>query len=188
VSRILKGIFAIAMLWALSACATPAQPGRMAPESAVFRGDGFDAALHNGIAVTKVGGGEKTHPLWVSKVGDEEMREALRLSLQQYGVYASSEAGAPFRLEVFLIELRQPVNGLAMIVTSVVRYKLVRSSDDRAIYDDVVTASYHAAMNEALISVQRVKLANEGSIRANIASFLTHLHSLDSAKLLTGSK
>ena len=182
VSRILNGIFMIAMLGVLSACAPAVQPGRMVPESAVFRGDRFDSPLHNAIAVTRVGGGEKTNLLLVSKVGDEEMRETLRLSLQQYGFHASSEAGAPFHLEVFLIELRQPVSGLTMIVTSVVRYKLVRSSDDQAIYDDIITASYQATVNEAFVGAQRLKLANEGSIRANIASFLTRLDSLNIAK------
>ncbi len=183
VSLILDGILIIAMLCTLSACAAPAEPGRMVPEPAVVRADGFAPALHNAIALAKVGGGEKTHPLGVSKVGDEEMTEALRLSLQRYGVYASSGIRAPFRLEVFLIELRQPVNGLTMIVTSVVRYRLVRNSDGRSIYDDVITASYRAATDEAFTGVQRLKLANEGSIRANIASFLASLHSLDVAKV-----
>jgi hypothetical protein len=46
-------------------------------------------------------------------------------------------------------------------------------------YDDIITASYKATMGDAFSGVHRLKLANEGSIRANIAVFLQHLHSLN---------
>jgi hypothetical protein len=66
-----------------------------------------------------------------------------------------------------------------MIVTSAMRYKLTRSPDDQVVYDDIITASYKATMGDAFSGVHRLKLANEGSIRANIAVFLQHLHSLN---------
>jgi len=106
----------------------------------------------------------------------------LRLSLKQYGFLSTSDLAAPFRLEVFLIELKQPVSGFTTIVDSVMRYKLTRSSDDRVVYDDIITASYRATMDDAFYGVQRLKLANEGSIRANIEAFLGHLHSLNLTK------
>lgn len=177
-NQVYRCVLAIVVLCVLNSCATPAQPGGMVPEPALFRSDSFDPAFRAAITPTRVGGGEKTNPLLVSKVGDDEMRDALRLSLERYGLYAPSEAVAPFLLEVFLIELKQPTSGYTIIVSSVVRYKLIRSKDERVIYDDIITAFYRATLNDAAMGIRRLKLANEGSIRANIASFLDRLHSL----------
>jgi hypothetical protein len=151
----------------------------MVPESTLYLSCGPDSPLYNAIAISKVGGGEKTNPLLASKVGNNELEEALRLSLSQRGFLCTSDVAAPFRLEVFLLELQQPATGYTMIVTSAMRYKLTRRSDDQAVYDDIITASYKATMGDAFSGVHRLKLANEGSIRANIAVFLQHLHSLN---------
>jgi hypothetical protein len=171
----------IAMLGTLVACATPARPGLMVPESA-FPSSSLDSPLRDSIAITKVGGGEKTNPLLVSKVGDKELHETLRLSLEQSGFLSTSEIAAPFRLEVFLIELKQPRSGLTTIVDSVIRYKLTRSSDNQVVYDDIITAHYQATVGDAVYGPHRLKLANEGSIRANIAIFLENLRSLNIPK------
>jgi len=172
----------VAMLGVLSACATPAQPGHMVPESALFPSYSPDSPLRNAIAISKAGGGEKTNPLLVSKVGSNELHESLRLSLSQYGLLNTSDVAAPFRLEVFLIELKQPPGGLTIIVTSVIRYKLTHSCDNKVVYDDIITASYKATVGDAFYGPHRLKLANEGSIRANIATFLENLHSLNISK------
>ena len=178
----LRLIFIIAMLGVLSACATPARPGHMVPESALLPSSNLDSPLRDSIAITKVGGGEKTNPLLVSKVGDKELHETLRLSLKQCGFLSTSDIAAPFRLEVFLIELKQPRSGLTAIVDSVMRYKLTRSSDRQVVYDDIITAHYQATVGDAVYGPHRLKLANEGSIRANIASFLENLRSLNISK------
>jgi hypothetical protein len=175
-------VLLFAMLGVLSACATPAQPGHMVPESALFPSYSPDSPLRNAIAISKAGGGEKTNPLLVSKVGDKELHETLRLSLKQCGFLSTSDVAAPFRLEVFLIELKQPRGGLTAIVDSVMRYKLTRSGDDQVVYDDIITASYKATVGDAVYGPHRLKLANEGSIRANIATFLENLHSLNISK------
>jgi hypothetical protein len=116
-------------------------------------------------------------------VGDKELHETLRLSLSQYGLLSTSDVAAPFCLEVFLIELKQPAVGLTMIVTSAMRYKLTRSRDDQVVYDDIITASYQATVGDSVLGYHRLKLASEGSIRANIATFLENLHSLNISKL-----
>jgi hypothetical protein len=151
----------------------------MVPGSALLPSSSHDSPLRDSIAITKVGGGEKTNPLLVSKVGDKELHETLRLSLKQCGFLSTSDFAAPFRLEVFLIELKQPPGGLTIIVTSVIRYKLTRSCDNQVVYDDIITASYQATVGDAVYGPHRLKLANEGSIRANITTFLENLRSLN---------
>ncbi len=172
-------ILLTALLGVLSGCATPARPGHMVPESTLFSSCSPDSPLRNAIAISKVGGGEKTNPLLVSKVGDKELNETLRLSLERFGFLSTSDVAAAFRLEVFLVELKQPSGGYTTIVTSVIRYKLTRSSDDQVLYDDIITASYKVTVGDVFYGVHRLKVANEGSIRTNIAVFLQHLHSLN---------
>jgi hypothetical protein len=174
-------VFIIAMLGTLSACAPPARPGHMVPELALFSSHSLDSPLRNAIAIWKVGGGEKTNPLLVSKVGDKELHETLRLSLERFGFLSTSDVEAPFRLEVFLIELKQP-HGYITVVTSVMRYKLARSPDDQVVYDDIITVSYKVTVGDVFFGTHRLKVATEGSIRANIATFLGNLHSLNISK------
>lgn len=176
-------VLMISMLALLTACpAAPARTGHMVPESTLFLSCSPDSPLRNAIAISKVGGGEKTNPLLVSKVGDKELHEALRLSLERFGFLSTSAVAAPFRLEVFLVELKQPPGGYTTIVTSVMRYKLTRSADDEVLYDDIITASYRVTAGEVFYGVHRLKVANEGSTRANIAVFVQHLHSLNISK------
>ena len=180
-------VLMIAMLGTLSACwkYKLARSGHMVPKSALLPIHSLDSPLHNAIAISKVDGGEKSYPLLVLKmarVGSNELHEALRLSLSQYGFLSTSDVTALFRLEVFLIELKQPYGGLTKIVTSVMRYKLTRSCDDQVVYDDIITASYTATLEDAFDGGYRLRLASEGSIRANIAAFLRHLHSFNIMK------
>lgn len=174
-----RPVLMVTILGFLSACATPARTGQMVPESTLFSRYGSDSPFHNAIAISRVGGGEKTNPLLVSKVGDKELRETLRLSLSQSGLLSASDVAAPFCLEVFLIELKQPAAGLTMIVTSAMRYKLVRSRDDQVAYDDIITASCKATVSDSFLGPHRLKLASEGSIQANIALFLQNLRSIN---------
>ena len=169
-------------LASLNACATPATPARMAPHSAAIPNVPLESRLRSAIVLSKVGGGEKTNPWTFSKVGDEELREALHLALDQYGYLCKSEKNAPYGLEVYLIELKQPESGLTMIVDSHIRYKLVSLADNTVAYDDVVTASYTATLDDAFMAPTRSKMATEGSIRINITNFLLRLQTLTIAE------
>ena len=113
------------------------------------------------------------NPLWISEVGNAEFREALLASLQNAGL-ASVDTGR-FELTAILLDLGQPLMGFNLTVTSTVDYQL----DDRltgiSVFEEVVTASYTAAFGDSLLAVERLRLANEGSIRANIEEFLVML-------------
>lgn len=169
------------VLIALTGCATPAQPERMVPRQLAAQTLDPASMLRGAIFLAKVGGGEETNPALVSKVGSKELEEALRSSLDQYG--ALSAAGtAAFELEVFLIELKQQAAGFRMTVDSFVRYKLTRTRDRKVMMDEIVTASHQATVDDALYGPRRLRLANEGAMRANIAAFLEKLELLDLAR------
>lgn len=169
----------IALLIALSGCATSAQPKHMVPQSLSILAGGPASPFYSAIAIRKVGGGDETNPLMYSKVGDNELREALRLSLSQYGFLSISDTNVLFGLDVFLVELKQPTRALTLIVDSYIRYTLSRVRDGKVIFDDIIPASFKATLEDAFVGYSRLKLATEGSVRTNIAAFLGRLGSLD---------
>jgi hypothetical protein len=162
----------------LNGCATPAQPQQMMAQSISIPRIDQTSPLYHAIVIVKVHGGEETNPLLTSKVGDKELEQALRESMRQHGFLSESIADAPYRLEVFLVDLKQPLSGYTLIVDSFIRYKLNRTGDGNVIYDDIITASDKATVDDAFYGPNRLKIANERSIRANITSFMERLYSL----------
>ena len=172
----------IAALFLLGGCAAaPAEPERMVPELTLPTR--VKNPFNGAITVDRVGGGEETNPLMVSKVNNKELEDALRISLQRYGFLSPTAAKALFSLNAFLVELKQPAAGYDTVVDSFVRYKLTRSSDAKVIYDDIVAASCKITVSEVFYGAKRLQLANEGAIRANIATFLEVLNSLDNKEV-----
>ena len=170
--RVVYAIIAASLL-GLGACA-PARSERMVPPA----GSEFPAssALRGAIALKDVGGGEETglRP----NVGNNELREAVLSALQQQGLLQSDDAKAQFRLSVFLVDLSNPGAGFSLTVNSLVRYTLRRADIGAVIFDDVINASHTATMADGLFQPMRLRVANEGSIRANIAVFLERLKGL----------
>jgi len=179
-------VLCCALAAGLAACAKPARVGGM-----VVSGDpslGADHPLRHAIALGKVEGGEETNPLWTSEVGNEEFAQALRLSLDARGLLAPVPSASAYVLEGHLEEVQQPGGGLALTVTSTVTYRLMEvtgNTPPMLRYEDTVTAPYTAALSDSILMVERLRLANEGSIRENVATFIARL--LDVARSLPGA-
>lgn len=170
----------------LSACATPVAPARMVPDRPAFEGKALSAEMLGRIAVGEVGGGQETNPLDVSKVGNAELREALRLSLARYGLLSREEAAARFYLDAFLVVLKQPRGGLDLSVHAFVRYRLTRIADGGLVLDDIFDGSYTARTSDSLVASRRLKIANEGAVRQSIAALLERLVGVPASDLSTG--
>lgn len=164
---------------ALAACAAPAEPAKMVPSTANMPVFSSDSPFRNGIYLDSVGGGEKTDPALVSKVDNAALGDALRQTLQASGLMAHDRHRAAWRLKVFLIDLKYPGSGFTTTVDSFVRYTLTRSVDGAIAFDDVVRGSFTVTVGDVFVGVERLKVANEGSIRANITEFLKRLRRVD---------
>jgi len=161
----------------LGACGSPAvRSDRMAPSPTAEMEFVVDSALRNSIGLTEVGGGEA--PTEDSNVGDNELRQAVESALEKYGLFQSDSPKARFRLTVVLVRLSHPGADLDLTVNSQVRYTLTRADTGVVLFNDVVKASYTATIGEEFVAFLRLRLAKEGSIRANIAAFLERLKSL----------
>lgn len=153
----------------LAACATPSDPTRMSvPATPGLTASAGDVGYHAVRTVT-VSGGSDTNPLWTSQVSDQAFKSALETSLTAAG-YVGSE-GEPMTVNASLLDLKQPMIGLDMTVTSQVRYSVTQGN--RTVFDETVSAAGTATVSEAFVAVERLRLANEKSILENIKSFLT---------------
>lgn len=166
----------VAACLGLWACAPPVRSDRMAPAPTGDTQFAMASPLREAVALKDVGGGEPATE--DSNIGDDQLRQAVQDALLQYGLLQADDAKARFRLNVSLVRLSHPGGGLDLTVNSQVRYALARADTGAVLFNDVVAASYTATIGDEFIAFLRLRLAKEGSIRANIAAFLERLKTL----------
>lgn len=171
----MRKILAIFSVVVLAGCATPAAVEQMAVSLPITQ---TNPALKNSVAVAEVTGGRDTNPMWTSQVSGDAFRRALEQSLESAGMFNKIFAGSKYQLTADLTRLDQPMIGLDMTVSSTVRYSLIETHTRKEIYARVIQISYTAKMSDAFIGTQRLKLANEGAVKANIEAFVIDLIAL----------
>lgn len=164
---------------ALTGCATPARTDQMTISATAVSALQVPQALRTAVAVRDVTGGQDTNPLWMSSVGSAEFERALEGSLRAAGLLSENRQGSRFFLTAHLQKLDRPFAGLDMTVTAHVAYTLTERASGRDVYDSVLVTPYTARVSDALLAVERLKLANEGAIRASIARLVEELTRLD---------
>jgi hypothetical protein len=172
-------VFAAVLLVGLNGCATSANPGAMtlAAQPAAGNEKPFPQILQHAMCVRAVTGGTKTNPMWVSKVDDEGFKSALSSSLDTAGLAAPADKCA-YPIDVNLLGLSQPAFGFNMTVTSHVNYKVYDVSGQPFLLA-TIDAPYTAKAGDAFMGVKRLRLANEGSIRASIQKFFDKLREVE---------
>jgi len=116
-------------------------------------------------------GGEETNPLWMSQISSADFNGAVEQSLRSAGMFSP---GSDLTLQTFVLSLDQPMFGMDLTVELNVRYKLV-DRQGRVRFDKTLKSSYTAKMLDSFLAVERLKLANEGAARANIALLIQNL-------------
>ena len=172
-----QALAATALLAGLNACASAAKPEAMTVMAPATTDKPFPQRLQHAMCVRTVSGGESTNPLWVSKVDDTGFRTALSASLDQAGLSAAA-SGCTYPVDVNLLGLSQPSMGFDMTVTSHVNYKVYDQSGQPVLLA-TIDAPYTAKMGDSLLGVERLRLANEGSIRTSIQDFFDKLRDAD---------
>jgi hypothetical protein len=167
----------------LAGCGAPSQPLPMAITAAdalQIRGWVPDA-LKSQVAVAPVKGGQETNRWWGSKVSAAALQLALADSLYAVGMQPAAPVPAPrFELQAELVQLDQPlVPAVGVTVGAAVRYTLVDRSDGRVLYQRRIANTDEAGFTEAIVSPnERLRLANERALRANIDLLLRDLVTL----------
>lgn len=166
----------LALLALLAACASPATPTAMVAHPTAAEAP-FPPADANAFCVGAVTGGEPTNPLWVSKVDNAGFHSALEQSLQVRQLLATSATNCRYAVNANLLGLSQPSMGFDLTVTAHVNYT-VGKDGTAPILAETVTTPYTAAFGDSPIAIIRLRLANEGAIRTNIAQFLDRLRTV----------
>lgn len=169
----------LAAALSLSGCATGATVAGMTVSPAELAKP-VNQAAQRAVAVGDVGGGSETNAMWTSQVGDQEFRAALVESLRLAGLLA--EGPAPYTLKAMLVSLQQPMFGLDMTVTATVQYAVTDAKTGAVVWQEAVATPHTATMGDAFAGTTRLRLANEGAMRKNIAVVVEKL----GAKALPG--
>jgi len=109
----------------------------------------------------------------MSKVSNDNFRTALVQSLRLHAMLA--EDHPRYVLTAELQALDQPLVGVSMTVFSRVHYRLVSTADQSVKLDQAIETPYTAAFGEAFLGSERLRVANEGSIRANIEALIKRI-------------
>ena len=164
-----RGIAFVALVAVVAGCASGAKPVAILPTDAPAVA--ADNKYREQAKITQFTGGEETSPLLTSEISSADFKTALEtaMSLAKF----KNPAGS-FSLQVQLIEIDQPLIGLSMTVGSKVKYTLTDASD-MVVFSEIFQATHTAQFSESFLAVERLRLANEGSARANIREFLSPL-------------
>ncbi len=180
----LRGIVMLAgaacVVW-LSGCATPATSSNMtvrAAEATDVRGR-TPEVLKSQIALRDVTGGKETNPAWVSNVSSGEFERAIEDSLRSVGMLSTNRQAGRYQLVAHLEKLDQPLLGFDMTVTASVNYTLIERSSGKTVWQKSLVSPYTATVSDAFVGSQRLRLANEGTIRQNIGKLVAELQQLN---------
>ena len=154
----------------LTACASGARPDKMVASPVQAQQISASNKYFKSIAIEDVTGGKKTNPMWTSEVSDTAFKSALAESLRAHGLL--NENGNPkYALNTKLVAVEQPLIGINFTVTSIVDYQLKTASNQIA-YEKTIEKTGKATMGDSVLGVERLKIANEYSIKNNIQAFI----------------
>jgi hypothetical protein len=168
----IRSLTIIALLSLLAGCASSARPEQMVLKTGVDTRPFPNELLHS-MCVRTVTGGEKTNPLWLSKVDNDGFRSALSSSMEGAQLVGSGDS-CSHPVDVNLLGLSQPAIGFDMTVTSHVNYKVFDKAGQPYLLE-TIDAPFTATMSDAFVGVKRLQMANEGSIRTSIEKFFVRL-------------
>lgn len=165
-------LLAAVLSLAASGCATGATAAGMTITPMELVKPTNQAALR-AVGVAGVAGGTETNPAWTSQVSDTEFKAALVESLRLAGLLA--EGPARYALKASLVSLQQPMFGLDMTVTANVHYEVTDTRTGAVVWQEGVVLPYTATVGDAFVGSTRLRLANEGAVRKNIARLVEKL-------------
>jgi hypothetical protein len=167
----------------LAGCGTPSQPLPMVitPAEALQMRGWVPDALRAQVGVAPVRGGADTGRWWGSLVTAGVLQHALEESLHAIGMRAPApEPTARFELQAHLVLLEQPrVPAAGVTVGVAVNYVLTDKASGRVVYQRRLYNQEEAGLGDAVVSPsERLRIANERALRANIGLLLRDLVTL----------
>jgi hypothetical protein len=183
----IRSLVAMLLLAGLGACATPASYTSMVPELAsADLGPGPAPSYRGAIAVASVSISSDTSEPWRSQIGSAEFQEALVRTLTLANL--ASPQGGRFRLDATLLRLERPYAGFAMTVTASVAYRLTDMATGAVVYQETRTSVGTATLNDAITNTNRLRMADERALRANLRKLIEDLYALPDRPLTSSRR
>jgi hypothetical protein len=115
----------------------------------------------------------------MSKIGNNEFREALEKSLLAVNLLNFDANKARYELSATLLRVDQPPFGTDLTVTTTVHYRVKDKETGKHILYKEIATSYTAKFSDEFLAPKRLAMANEGSARENISCLIRELYTLD---------
>jgi hypothetical protein len=165
---------AVALVFMLSACATPSQPTAMIASEVAVASKSSDT-----VSIT-VTGGRVTSSTYVSQISDADFREALKQSILKSALFSQVVDGnsGRYRLDAYIGALTQPLMGVSLTVDMEVSYTLVDSVTTKAVWQQNIATSHTATGSDSIVAATRLRLANEAAARKNIEAAIAAMGKL----------
>jgi hypothetical protein len=156
---------ALAVALLVGGCATPAGKQAMSPPEVNTGGK-----QHPGSVGVSTSGGTETGALDSSNIGNADLRGAIEAAITRSKLFREVvQVGAgDYELAVTVIQLSKPLFGGTFTVDLEAGWSLVRASDKRVMWRQVIKTSGTATMSDAFVGVERLRLAVEAAARSNI--------------------
>lgn len=160
----------------LSGCAMPAGVSEMVYVPDQSQKASSTSPYFKKVMVGSVNGGSETNPLFTgSQVSADDFKSALSQSLNNAD-YLSAGQTSPYTLNAEIIALDQPLVGINMTVRTTIDYSLKESNSNKVVFKKTVETPFTATMSDAFVGINRLKIANEGSVKRNIMKLLEELN------------
>jgi len=174
----IKYALILAIMLLIISCSMTPKPINMIPS----KDNNFSTRFNKTLNVNMTFGGRETDPIIEgSKIDNVSFTLALLMALENSELFDeinSSVNEADFTLKAIILSQDQPLMGLDMTVTLIVKYSLYDNLDKKEIWSEDILSRYTAAFGDALVGMTRLKKANEGSVRQNLRLLLESLSKL----------
>jgi len=129
------------------------------------------------VSVSESVGGRETHPLGSSQISNTAYTQALAEALAQSGLFSQiiKGEGADYILDVTILKYDQPWIGADIDIKMETKWELTDTKTLIPVWSETFETTYRAKLTDALIGAERLKKANEGSARVNIAEGIKRL-------------
>ena len=171
-------ILSVFIFIVMSSCSHAPRPAYMVPtmEGLTFKNS------NKSLNVEMVLGGEETDELIKgSRIDSSSFLSALVQALSESNMFTNLNVSdnPDYSLSTLIISQSQPLFGISMRVSMMVRYTLIEGDNGSQVWKKDIVSSYTAGFGEALMGATRLKKANEGAVRENIKLLLKELAALD---------
>lgn len=167
---------ALSLAWVVGACAPPANYSAMV--AGAPSGQAPAPVYRNAITVGSITPGRDIGTPWASAVGPGQVQQALVQTLAAAGL--GQAANGRFRLDGQLMTLSRPYAGFAMTVTAAIAWRLTDTTNGAVVYDRTLQGLGTATLDDAVDNNNRLRIADQRAIRANLQQLVQDLSVLPS--------